>query len=75
MVAFSHNIPSKSQRPSAKVIPSIWVQLPDIHPSNVLFLKDKLTDGLIFLPVTIAPSLNMPRPSAKIRNPLEHNPS
>jgi hypothetical protein len=45
----------KSQRPSAKTIPSLWVQLSDIHPKQVLFLKDKLPDGFIFPPVKIVP--------------------
>jgi hypothetical protein len=44
----------KSQSPTA--IPSLWVQLLDIHPPKVLFVKDKLPDGLIFPPVTITPS-------------------
>jgi hypothetical protein len=42
-----------------------WVQLPDIHPTNVLFAKDKLPNGIIILPVAIGPTLNMSRPSAK----------
>jgi hypothetical protein len=44
-----------------------WVQLPDIHPTKVLFVKDKLPDGLILPPVAVAPSLNM---SAKTKIPL-----
>jgi hypothetical protein len=40
--------PPKSQRPLAKAIPSLWVQLPDIETAKDLFVKDKLPDGLIF---------------------------
>jgi hypothetical protein len=46
--------PPKSLRPSAKAIPSLWVQLPDIQPNKVLFVKDKLPDGSVFPPVSIA---------------------
>jgi hypothetical protein len=37
-----------SQRPSAKEIAPIWVQLPDIHPTKVLSVKDKQPDGFMF---------------------------
>jgi hypothetical protein len=62
--------PSKSQRSSSKLIPTLGVQLPDIHPTKVLFVKDKLPDGFMFPPVVTAPSLTMSRPSAKTTNPL-----
>jgi hypothetical protein len=61
--------PPKSQKPSAKEVPSLWVQLPDVHTTRVLFAKDKLPDGFMFQPVTIALSLNIPRPSAKTTYP------
>jgi hypothetical protein len=32
---------------------------PDVHPTKVLFVSDKLPDGIILPPVAIAPSLNM----------------
>jgi hypothetical protein len=35
-------------------IPSLWVQLSDIQPTKVLFVKDKLPDGSVFPPVSIA---------------------
>jgi hypothetical protein len=55
MEALSQNdSPSKSLRPSAKAIPSLWVQLPDIQPTKVLFIKDKLPDRSVFPPVSIA---------------------
>jgi hypothetical protein len=46
-------ISPKSQRPSAKAIPSLWVQIPDIHPTKILFVEDKLPDGFIFPTVAI----------------------
>jgi hypothetical protein len=61
--------PPKPQKPSAKEVPSLWVQLPDVHTTRVLFAKDKLPDGFMFQPVTIALSLNIPRPSAKTTYP------
>jgi hypothetical protein len=62
---------SKSQWPSAKVIPSLLGSSP-IHPSNQgFFVKGKFPDRFTFLSVTIAPSLNMSRPSAKKTNPLQ----
>jgi hypothetical protein len=42
---------STSQRPSAKAIPSFWVQLSDIHPNKFLSIKEKLPDGFMFPPV------------------------
>jgi hypothetical protein len=48
----------------------LWVQLPDINPTKVIFVKEKLPDGIILFPVAIAPSLNMSRPSAKTTNPF-----
>jgi hypothetical protein len=60
----------KLQRLSTKAIQSLWVQVPDIHPIKVLSEKDKLPDGFMFPPVTIAPSLNMSRPSVKTTNSL-----
>jgi hypothetical protein len=55
MEALSQNYsPPKSLRPSAKAIPSLWVQLPDIQPAKALFVKDKLPDGSMFPPVSIA---------------------
>jgi hypothetical protein len=41
------------QRPSAKAI--LWVKLPDIDPTKVLFVQDKLPDEFIFPPAAIAP--------------------
>jgi hypothetical protein len=38
-----------------KVIPFLWVQLPDIHPIKRLFIKDKLPDEFIFPPVATDP--------------------
>jgi hypothetical protein len=64
-------IPPKSQRPLVEATPSLWVKLADIHPTNALFEKDKLPDGFTFPPVTLAPVLNMLRPSAKTKNPLQ----
>jgi hypothetical protein len=60
-------IPPKLQRPLAK---PFWIKLPDIHPTIVLFAKDKVPDGIILPPVAIAPSLNMSRPSAETKIPL-----
>jgi hypothetical protein len=37
----------------------VWVQLPDIHPAQAIFVKDKLVDGFISPPVAIVPSPNM----------------
>jgi hypothetical protein len=49
MEAISQNDPPpKSQCPSAKAILSLWVQLPDILQTKVLFVKDKLPDKFIF---------------------------
>jgi hypothetical protein len=56
-------IPPKSQRPSAKAIPFLWVKLPSIHPTKVLFVKDKLPDRII-----LPPSLNTSGPAAKTSN-------
>jgi hypothetical protein len=63
-------IPHKSQRPSAKAIPSLSVKLPDIHPTKVLLIKDKFPNRFMFPPVTVAPNLNISKPSAKTTNPL-----
>jgi hypothetical protein len=63
-------IPHKSQRPLAKVIPSLLGQLPDIHPNTVIFVKHRLHGRFIFTPEAVAPSLNMSRPSAKTRKPV-----
>jgi hypothetical protein len=38
-----------------KLFHSFWVQLPGIHPIQVLFVKDKLPDGFMFPPVKIVP--------------------
>jgi hypothetical protein len=46
--------PPKSLRTSVKAIPSLWVQLPDIQPTKVLFVKDKLPDWSVFPPVSVA---------------------
>jgi hypothetical protein len=62
-------IPHTSLRPSVKVIPSLWVQLPDIHPTKIHSIKEKLPDRFIFPLVAIAPGLNMSRSSAKTTNP------
>jgi hypothetical protein len=60
MEAFSQNYsPQKSNRPLAKAIPSLWVQLPDIRATEVLFVKDKLPEEFMFPPLATAPSLNM----------------
>jgi hypothetical protein len=63
-------IPPKSQKPLAKALSSLWVQFSDIHPTSILFSKDKFPDRFMFSPVAIAPSLNMSRPSAKTTSPL-----
>jgi hypothetical protein len=42
----------------------------DIHPTKVLFVKDKLPDGFIFPRVAAASILSMSGLSTKIRNPL-----
>jgi hypothetical protein len=59
-----------SQMPSAKAIPSLWVQLPDIHQTQILFVRDKFSDGFMFMPVTTAPRMNTSRRSAKTTNLL-----
>jgi hypothetical protein len=41
------DFPPKSQRPSAKAIRTLWVQLPENHPTKIIFTKDKLPDGII----------------------------
>jgi hypothetical protein len=60
----------QSWRPLAKMIPTppscrghqpkrsqpLWVQLPNIHPTKVLFAKDKLPNKIILPPVAITPS-------------------
>jgi hypothetical protein len=56
MEALSRNYPPNLQRPSAKAIPSLWVQLPDIHQIEVLSVRDKLPDEFILPPVTIDPN-------------------
>jgi hypothetical protein len=35
-----------------------WIKLPDIHPTKVLFVKDKLPDGFMFPSVAIVLSLD-----------------
>jgi hypothetical protein len=66
MEALSQNDSSpKSYRLSAKVIPALLFQFPDIHPTKGLFTKEKLPDGIIIPPVATDYSLNMSRPSAK----------
>jgi hypothetical protein len=62
--------PDKSQRPSAKAVLSLWFKLPDIHQTKVLFIKDKLPAGFIFLHVATATSLNMSRPSNQDNKPI-----
>jgi hypothetical protein len=54
--ALSQNDYPKSQRPSDKAIPSLCFQVLEIHPTKVLFIKDKFPDGFMFPPVTIAAS-------------------
>jgi hypothetical protein len=49
----------QSWMPSVKTIPSLWIQIPDIHVTRVLFTKNKLSGEFIFPPAAIAPSLNM----------------
>jgi hypothetical protein len=44
----------KLKRPSGKAIPSLWVQLPDINSTLVLFVKDTLPDVFLFPPLAIA---------------------
>jgi hypothetical protein len=41
------DFPPKSQRPPAKAIRTLWVQLPENHPTKILFIKDKFRDGII----------------------------
>jgi hypothetical protein len=66
MEAFSQNDSPPSRRGhQRKRSQPFWIQLPDIHPTKVLFVKDKLPDGIIIPSVAISPSLNMSRPSAK----------
>jgi hypothetical protein len=48
------NVSKSTEVPSAKAIPSLWVKLPYIQPTKVLFVKDKLPDGSVFSPVSIA---------------------
>jgi hypothetical protein len=67
-VLSQHDSPTL-KRPSAKAIPSLCIQLPDIYSTKVIFVKDEFPD-FIFPPVSIAPSLNLSRPSAKTTNPL-----
>jgi hypothetical protein len=54
----------------SQTIQSFWVQLPDMHPTKVFFVKDKEPGEFMFPSVTVVPSLNMSRPSAKPTNPL-----
>jgi hypothetical protein len=42
-----------------------WVQPPHIHPTKVLWTKNKLPNGRLLPPVATALNLNMSRPSAK----------
>jgi hypothetical protein len=48
METLSQNKSPTPQRPSAKEIPFLWVQLPDIHPTKFHFVKDKLSDWFMF---------------------------
>jgi hypothetical protein len=50
--------------------PILWVQLPDIHQTKVIFVKDRFPDEFTFPPMAMAPSLNMSVPSASTTNPL-----
>jgi hypothetical protein len=48
MEAFSQiDFSPKSQRPSAKAIPTLLGPTPRSHPTKILFIKDKLPDGII----------------------------
>jgi hypothetical protein len=49
-----------------------WVQLPDIHRTELLFVEDKMLDGLILPPLAITPRLNMRSPSATTKIPLAY---
>jgi hypothetical protein len=42
----------------------------DFSQTKILFVKDKLSDGFMFPPVAVVPSLNMSGPSGKTTNPL-----
>jgi hypothetical protein len=56
--------PPKSQRPSAKAIPTLLGSTPS-HPTESTFEKEKLPDGIILPSAAIAPRVNKPRSSAK----------
>lgn len=62
--------PTESQRTLAKAITSLWVLLPDNHPTKFLFAKDKFPDVPMCPSMTIFLSLNMWRPSGKTTIPL-----
>jgi hypothetical protein len=47
-----------------------WLLLPDIHPTKVLFVKDKLPDGFVFSLDAMAPNLNMSRPTSQDMKPV-----
>jgi hypothetical protein len=47
-----------------------WVQLPDIHPTKVLFAKDKLPDGMILPPVAIGPRAEYVKAFRQDNNPV-----
>jgi hypothetical protein len=49
---------------------SFWLQPLHIHPTKVLFAKDKLPHGGLHPPVAIALSPNTSRPSAKTTKPV-----
>jgi hypothetical protein len=70
MEAFTQNdFSPMSQRPSANAIPTLLGSTAR-HPSNQsYFREDKLPDGIILLPVEIAPGQSMSRPSVKTTIP------
>jgi hypothetical protein len=69
--AFSQSDFPKSRRGrQPKRSQPFWVQLPDIHPTKIPFLKDRFLDRIILPPVAIAPGPNMSKPSAKTAIPF-----
>jgi hypothetical protein len=67
--AVSQNDFPKSQRLSAKSM-YLWIQLPDIDPNKIIFVKGRFRDGFMCPHVVLDPGLSMSRPSAKTTNLL-----
>jgi hypothetical protein len=44
----------KLQKPQPKQSQTLWVKIPGIYPTKVLFTKDKKPDGIILPPAAIA---------------------